>query len=145
MTEIINAEAIQVAPANPAMPATRAIMNFDLSGFSATKAVFNAINAAGSLEEYRVETGLDEMTLKGLIVRPREVMDEATGEMIIEKGVTFMTESGDYFSKSAGIVSSAEALLDACGGHYPDDEIIRVKFFDVKLDAKRTLKKFSLV
>lgn len=113
----------------------------DTTTFAGKAAMFNALNSAGSLADH----GASRLVLKGLILQPYSEVDQKTGEVLEGYGVVFQTEDGDFYSRSAGIVRSAQNLIGAFGGVWPADEEVVIEIFETQLDSKRTLKQFKLV
>lgn len=122
-----------------------ALVGFDVNAFAGKKRIFNAMNSAGSLNDYLSEKGLDTLKVEGIIIQVREDLDEVSGELTPVKGAVFITEDGAFYSQSCGIVRSAENLIGACGGEFPVGEELELHFYEIKLDNKRNLKEFELV
>lgn len=116
------------------------LANFSLEALEGKKRLYNALNSPQSLDE----SGVTTLNLVGLCVTPTEEVDPATGEIKNGFQTVFMTTDGNnYFSKSFGLGRSALALINACGGALPED--CQVEVFEVKLDAKRTMKQLRWV
>lgn len=119
--------------------------DLDATTFEGKKTLFNALNSARSLDEYRKETGASKLTVTGIILQPYESVDEATGEIESGWGTIFMTADGPLYSRSLGITKSAQNLLGAFGWAWPADETVIVDFYETQLDGRRTWKEFRLV
>lgn len=119
--------------------------DLDATTFEGKKTLFNALNSARSLDEYRKETGASQLTVTGIILQPYESVDEATGEIESGWGTIFMTADGPLYSRSLGLTKSAQNLLGAFGGVWPAEETVIVEFYETQLDGRRTWKEFRLV
>lgn len=138
---------VDEAPARTELDTRKPVICCDLDAatFEGKKTLFNALNSAKSLDEYRKETGASKLTVTGIILQPYESVDEATGEIESGWGTIFMTEDGPLYSRSLGITKSAQNLLGAFGGEWPVDEVVTVEFYETQLDGRRTWKEFRLV
>lgn len=113
---------------------------FDTMSRAGKVKLFNALNSADSL----TDSGIDSLTLQGVIVQSGTRIDVATGEVEPAKFTTFITEDGAYFSQSEGIARSAENLVAAFGKDFTD-EPITIKFGTKQLQGGRSMKYFSVV
>ena len=136
-TEITTAENTNMAPitAKPVMA-----LAFDTATGEGKKRLFNALNTAESLNDADIQ----QLTLSGIIVQPTERLDQATGEVVMCEGTTFITEQGAYFSQSDGIARCAKNLIMAYGSDFAD-EPITIEFTERKLAGGRKLKQFIVL
>lgn len=136
-TEITTAENTNMAPitAKPVMA-----LAFDTTTGEGKKRLFNALNTAESLNDADIK----QLTLSGIIVQPTERLDQATGEVVMCEGTTFITEQGAYFSQSDGIARCAKNLIMAYGSDFAD-EPITIEFTERKLGSGRKLKQFIVL
>lgn len=136
-TEIIAAEATQTPAivSNPVMA-----LAFDTTNGEGKKRLFNALNTAESLNDADIK----QLTLSGVIVQPTERVDQATGEVTVCEGTTFITADGAYFSQSDGIARCAKNLILAYGEDFAV-EPITIEFTERKLAGGRTLKQFIVL
>lgn len=137
-TEITTTENTSMAPAVTAKPVMA--LAFDTTTGEGKKRLFNALNTAESLNDADVK----QLTLYGIIVQPTERLDQATGEMVMCDGTTFITEQGAYFSKSDGISRCAKNLIMAYGSDFAA-EPITIEFTERKLAGSRKLKQFIVL
>ena len=114
------------------------MINFELSGVSGRKRIFNALNGAESLSQ----AGITTLAVDGIIIRPSARVDQVTGETIDCASVVFICGDKSYFSTSAGIVSSARSLMAALEGVFPEGETITLEFKDLELKGGRRMKYF---
>lgn len=136
-TEIIAAEATQT-PAIITKPVMA--LAFDTANSEGKKRLFNALNTAESLNNADIK----QLTLSGIIVQPAERLDQATGEVTVCEGTTFITADGAYFSQSDGIARCAKNLIMAYGDDFAV-EPITIEFTERKLGGGRTLKQFIVL
>ena len=136
-TEIIAAEATQT-PAIITKPVMA--LAFDTANSEGKKRLFNALNTAESLNNADIK----QLTLSGIIVQPAERLDQATGEVTVCEGTTFITADGAYFSQSDGIARCAKNLIMAYGDDFAA-EPITIEFTERKLGGGRTLKQFIVL
>lgn len=115
-------------------------LSFDTTTSEGKKRLFNALNTAESLNDADIK----QLTLSGIIVQPTERMDQATGELVMCEGTTFITEQGAYFSQSDGIARCAKNLIMAYGSNFAD-EPITIEFTERKLGGGRKLKQFIVL
>lgn len=113
---------------------------FDTTKGEGKKRLFNALNTAESLND----SDIKQLTLSGVIVQPMERLDQATGEVVMCEGTTFITEQGAYFSQSDGIARCAKNLIMAYGSDF-SDEPITIEFAERKLGGGRKLKQFIVL
>ncbi|MBO9179937.1 MAG: hypothetical protein J7E03_06975 [Escherichia coli] len=137
-TEITTIENTNMAPTITAKPVMA--MAFDTTTREGKKRLFNALNTAESLNDADIK----QLTLTGIIVRPTERQDQATGEVVMREGTTFITEQGAYFTQSDGIACCAKNLIMAYGSGFAD-EPITIEFTERKLGGGRTLKQFIVL
>ena len=121
--------------AKPAMA-----LAFDTTTGEGKKRLFNALNTAESLNDADIK----QLTLSGVIVQPTERLDQATGEVVLCEGTTFITEQGAYFSQSDGIARCAKNLILAYGSDFAV-EPITIEFTERKLGGGRKLKQFIVL
>ena len=136
-TEIIateNATATNIT-AKPVMA-----LAFDTTTGEGKKRLFNALNTAESLNDADIK----QLTLSGIIVQPTERMDQATGEVVMCEGTTFITEQAAYFTQSDGIARCAKNLIMAYGSDFAA-EPITIGFTERKLGGGRKLKQFIVI
>lgn len=136
-TEIIT-ENTSMSPTITAKPVMA--LAFDTATGEGKKRLFNALNTAESLNDADVK----QLTLSGIIVQPTERLDQATGEVAMCEGTTFITEQGAYFSQSDGIARCAKNLIMAYGSDFAD-EPITIEFTERKLGGGRKLKQFIVL
>lgn len=138
------AEEITLANETAAIEITReptcSALAFDTQSRMGKVKLFNALNSAESL----TDSGINQLTLQGIIVQPGTRVSAATGEVEPAKFTTFITEDGAYFSQSEGIARSAENLVAAFGEDFAD-EPITIEFGAKQLPGGRSLKYFSVV
>lgn len=134
ITTIENATAPTIT-AKPVMA-----LAFDTTTGKGKKRLFNALNTADSLNDADIK----QLTLSGIIVQPMERLDQATGEVVMYEGTTFITEQGAYFSQSDGIARCAKNLIMAYGSDFAVDPIT-IEFTERKLGAGRKLKQFIVL
>lgn len=115
-------------------------LSFDTTTGEGKKRLFNALNTAESLNDADIK----QLTLSGIIVQPTERMDQATGDVVICEGTTFITEQGAYFSQSDGIARCAKNLIMAYGSDFAA-EPITIEFTERKLGGGRKLKQFIVL
>ena len=115
-------------------------LSFDTTTGEGKKRLFNALNTAESLNDADIK----QLTLSGIIVQPAERLDQATGEVVMCEGTTFITEQGAYFSQSDGIARCAKNLVMAYGSVFAD-EPITIEFTERKLGSGRKLKQFIVL
>lgn len=137
-TEIITAENNSMAPTITAKPVMA--LAFDTTTGEGKKRFFNALNTAESLNDADIK----QLTLSGIIVQPTERFDQATGEVVMCEGTTFITEHGAYFSQSDGIARCAKNLIMAYGSDFAADPIT-IEFTERKLGGGRKLKQFIVL
>lgn len=137
-TEIITAENNSMASTVTAKPVMA--LAFDSTTGEGKKRLFNALNTAESLNDADVK----QLILSGVIVQPTERLDQATGEVVMCEGTTFITEQGAYFSQSDGIARCAKNLIMAYGSDFAD-EPITIEFTERKLGGGRKLKQFIVL
>lgn len=137
-TEITTIENNTMAPNITAKPVMA--LAFDTTTGEGKKRLFNALNTAESLNAADVK----QLTLSGIIVQPTERVDQATAEVVMCEGTTFITEQGAYFSQSDGIARCAKNLITAYGSDFAD-EPITIEFTERKLGGGRTLKQFIVL
>lgn len=137
-TEITTIENANMAPTIIAKPVMA--LAFDTTTGEGKKRLFNALNTAESLNDADIE----QLTLAGIIVQPTERLDQATGELVMCEGTTFITEEGAFFSQSDGIARCAKNLIMAYGSNFAA-ETITVKFTERKLGGGRKLKQFIVL
>lgn len=137
-TEIITAENNSMASTVTAKPVMA--LAFDTTTGEGKKRLFNALNTAESLNDADVK----QLILSGVIVQPTERLDQATGEVVMCEGTTFITEQGAYFSQSDGIARCAKNLIMAYGSDFAD-EPITIEFTERKLGGGRKLKQFIVL
>lgn len=136
-TEIMATENA-TAPAITAKPVMT--LAFDTTTDEGKKRFFNALNTAESLNDADIK----QLTLSGIIVQPMERMDQATGEVVMCEGTTFITEQGAYFSQSDGIARCAKNLIMAYGSDFAS-KTITIEFTERKLGGGRKLKQFIVL
>ena len=137
-TEITTIENTNIAPAITAKPVMA--LSFDTTTGEGKKRLFNALNTAESLNEADIK----QLTLSGIIVQPTERLDQATGEVVMREGTTFITEQGAYFSQSDGIAHCAKNLIMAYGSDLAA-EPVTIEFTERKLGGGRKLKQFIVL
>lgn len=115
-------------------------LGFDTTTGEGKKRLFNALNTAESLNDADIK----QLALSGIIVQPTERIDQATGEVVMCEGTTFITEQGAYFSQSDGIARCAKNLIMAYGSNFAD-EPINIAFTERKLGGGRKLKQFIVL
>lgn len=117
---------------------------FDATSDEGEVRLFNAESDADSL----AESGLAEMALVGLAIKPGVRVDPVTGERNPCANTTFFTSDGDtYVSQSNGIARDAArliALINRKGG-WESGKVYTVRVIETKLSGGRTLKKLALV
>jgi hypothetical protein len=113
---------------------------FDATTSEGKKRLFNALNTAESLNDADIK----QLTLSGIIVQPTERIDQATAEVVMCEGTTFITEHGAYFSQSDGIARCAKNLIMAYGSDFAA-ETITIEFTERKLGGGRKLKQFIVL
>lgn len=136
-------EEIIATPANEiAKPAQNSItlVAFDTTTREGKVKLFNALNSAESLADCDVST----LTLDGIAIRPAQRVDDVTGEVEDCMSTIFMADGKSYFTMSSGICDSAMNLIAAFGDTFKEDPIT-IQFQTRKLDAKRTLKYFTVL
>lgn len=136
-TEIMATENA-IAPAIIAKPVMA--LTFDTTTGEGKKRLFNALNTAESLNDADIK----QLTLSGIIVQPAERLDQATGEVVMCEGTTFITEQGAYFSQSDGIARCSKNLIMAYGPDF-SGEPITIEFTERKLGGGRKLKQFIVL
>lgn len=136
--EITTAENNSMAPTVTAKPVMA--LAFDTTTGEGKKRLFNALNTAESLNDADIK----QLTLSGIIVQPTERLDQATGEVVVCEGTTFITEQGAYFSQSDGIARCAKNLIMAYGSDLAA-EPITIEFTERKLGGGRKLKQFIVL
>lgn len=105
-------------------------------------ALFNSMNAAGSLNEHK-----GELVIIGISQRPGVQKNMVTGALEDCTDTTFFGADGKgYFTKSAGIARAARNIISAFGmpDSWPDGRLT-IKVVETRLDAKRTLKNIEVV
>lgn len=122
---------------------TVALMGFSINDYQGKKRVFNALNSAESLDEARKAGGFDTIECEGIILQPYTETDQLTGEVTEGYGVVFVTADSAYYSRSFGIARSAQNFVQAFG-QWPD-ETVTLRFREVQLDNKRSMKDFVIV
>lgn len=137
-TEITTTENNSMAPIVTAKPVMA--LAFDTTTGEGKKRLFNALNTAESLND----AGVTQLTLSGIIVQPSERLDQATGEVVMCEGTTFITEQGAYFSQSDGIARCAKNLIMAYGSDFATENIT-IEFTARKLGGGRELKLFTVL
>lgn len=137
-TEITTTENTRMASTVNTKPAMA--LAFDTTTVEGKKRLFNALNTAESLNDANIE----QLTLSGVIVQPTERLDQATGEVVVCEGTTFITEQGAYFSQSDGIARCAKNLIMAYDSDFAD-EPITIEFTERKLGGGRKLKQFIVL
>lgn len=137
-TEIIASENTNNTPAITTKPVMA--LAFDTTNGEGKKRLFNALNTAESLNDADIK----QLTLSGIIVQPAERLDQATGEVTVCEGTTFITADGAYFSQSDGIARCAKNLIMAYGDDFAV-EPITIEFTERKLGGGRTLKQFIVL
>lgn len=137
-TEITTTENTDMAPTITAKPAMA--LAFDSTTREGKKRLFNALNTAKSLNDADIK----QLTLSGIIVQPKEHLDQATGEVVMCEGTTFITEQGAYFSLSDGVAGCAKNLIMAYGSDFAD-EPITIEFIERPLGGGRSLKLFIVL
>ena len=137
-TEIITAENNSMAPTVTAKPVMA--LAFDTTTGEGKKRLFNALNTAESLNDADIK----QLTLSGIIVQPTERLDQATGEVVMCEGTTFITDNAAYFSQSDGIARCAKNLIMAYGSDFAS-EPITIEFTERKLGGGRKLKQFIVL
>ena len=115
-------------------------LSFDTTTSEGKKRLFNALNTAESLNDADIK----QLTLSGIIVQPTERLDQATGEVVMCEGTTFITEQCAYFSQSDGIARCAKNLIIAYGSDFAA-EPITIEFTERKLGGGRKLKQFIVI
>lgn len=120
--------------------APTAVLAFDTSTREGKVRLFNALNSALSLND----ANLQQLTIRGIIIRDDERVDPVTGESVRCKFTTFITDDGAYYSQSDGIAESAENFIHAFGDSIADVETT-IEFYSIKLAGGRALKKFRVV
>lgn len=127
--------------ANPTIAAKPVMaLAFDTATGEGKKRLFNALNTAESLNDADIK----QLTLSGIIVQPAERLDQATGEVMMCEGTTFITEQGAYFSQSDGIARCAKNLIMAYGSDFAA-EPVTIEFTERKLGGGRKLKQFIVL
>lgn len=133
-----------MAPENATAPTITAkpvmALAFDTTTSEGKKRLFNALNSAESLNDADIK----QLTLSGIIVQPTERIDQATAEVVMCEGTTFITEHGAYFSQSDGIARCAKNLIMAYGSDFAA-EPITIEFTERKLGGGRKLKQFIVL
>ena len=121
--------------------ATSQMLSFAVDGYDAIKTVYNAVNNAETMEGHDGE----EFTLLGIIQNPDVVVDPVTNVERDCISTVLITDSGNYFSRSAGIAKSARNLMNAfaAAGGWPSDPVT-VSVVSRKLDNRRTWKSLEL-
>lgn len=137
-TEITTIENNSMAPTVTAKPLMA--LAFDTTTGEGKKRLFNALNTAESLNDADIK----QLTLSGIIVQPAERMDQATGEVVMCEGTTFIAEQGAYFSQSDGIARCAKNLIMAYGSDFAA-EPINIEFTERRLGGGRKLKQFIVL
>lgn len=137
-TEITTIENNTMAPTITAKPVMA--LAFDTTTSAGKKRLFNALNTAESLNDADIK----QLTLSGIIVQPTERVDQATAEVVMCEGTTFIAEQGAYFSQSDGIARCAKNLIMAYGSDFADDPIT-IEFTERKLAGGRKLKQFIVL
>lgn len=127
---------LAIATENTAQSAQ--MINFEMSGITGRKRIFNALNGAESLSA----AGITTLEVDGIVIRPSARIDQVTGESIDCLSVVFISGDKSYFSTSAGIVSSARSLMAALEGQFPEGETITLEFKDLELKGGRRMKYF---
>ena len=136
--EITTTENNSMAPTVTAKPVMA--LAFDTTTGEGKKRLFNALNTAESLNDADIK----KLTLSGIIVQPTDRLDQATGEVVMCEGTTFITEQGAYFSQSDGIARCAKNLIMAYGSDFAA-EPITIEFTERKLGGGRKLKQFIVL
>lgn len=137
-TDIATVETESISTANFDVKA--AIMTaFDTTTIEGQKAVFNASNNAGALDDMDTDT----VHVTGIIVKPTSIVDRE-GEVKDLLGTTFITDNGSVYTVSTGIARCAMNLFDALGGVFPA-EGITIRFSQRKLSGGRTMRLFEWV
>ena len=136
-TEIMATENA-TAPTSTAKPVMA--LAFDTTTGEGKKRLFNALNTAESLNDADIK----QLTLSRIIVQPAVRLDQATGEVVMCEGTTFITDQGAYFSQSDGIARCAKNLIMAYGSDFAD-EPITIEFTERKLARGRKLKQFIVL
>ena len=136
--EITTTENNSMAPTVTAKPVMA--LAFDTTTGEGKKRLFNALNTAESLNDADIK----QLTLSGIIVQPTERLDQATGEVVMCEGTTFITGHGAYFSQSDGIARCAKNLIMAYGSDF-SSEPITIEFTERKLAGGRKLKQFIVL
>lgn len=138
MATEIATENNSMAPAITAKPVMA--LAFDTTTGEGKKRLFNALNTAESLND----AGVHQLTLSGIIVQPTERLDQATGEVVMCEGTTFITENGAFFTQSDGIARCAKNLIMAYGSDFAT-EPIAIEFTERSLGGGRKLKQFIVL
>lgn len=134
------ATATEITPTHKPEQPSVTLVAFDTNTREGKKKLFNALNSAESLADCDVST----LTLDGIAIRPAQRVDDVTGEVQDCMSTIFMADGNSYFTMSSGICDSAMNLIAAFGDTFAE-EPITIQFQTRKLDAKRTLKYFTVL
>lgn len=114
---------------------------FDPDSSEGIVRVFNAGSDADSLND----SGLTELTIDGIQIRPGVRVDPVSGTRTPCANTTFFSVDGKcYVTQSTGIARDAARLI-ALIGHTGWGEGKTVRIVETRLQGGRTLKKLALV
>lgn len=103
--------------------------------------VFNAQEDGESLDA----SGLTDLVLEGIILRPGTRVDPVSGSRTGCVNTILMTADGDYVSQSNGIARTAARIVSLYGATGWPQAGIHVQVVEQKLAGGRTYKKLRLV
>ena len=103
--------------------------------------LFNAQEDGESLDA----SGLTDLVLEGIILRPGTRVDPVSGSRTGCVNTILMTADGDYVSQSNGIARTAARIVSLYGATGWPQAGIHVQVVEQKLAGGRTYKKLRLV
>ena len=103
--------------------------------------LFNAQEDGESLDA----SGLTDLVLEGIILRPGTRVDPVSGSRTGCVNTILMTANGDYVSQSNGIARTAARIVSLYGATGWPQAGIHVQVVEQKLAGGRTYKKLRLV
>lgn len=112
---------------------------FDPNTPEGVKAIFNAEEDGESLSE----SGVTELTLRGIIIRPGVRVNPMTNQRTACANTILMTIGHNYVSQSNGIARTAARIAQMFAGNWPADGV-QVRVQENKLPNGATYKKLLL-
>lgn len=114
---------------------------FDETSPEGVVRVFNAQEDGESLDA----SGLTDLVLEGIILRPGTRVDPVSGSRTACVNTILMTADGDYVSQSNGIARTAARIVSLYGATGWPEAGIHVRVVEQNLAGGRTYKKLRLV